>query len=391
MRTDLGRQGMVGPLDSAFFSYSRNDSEFALRLAEDLKVAGANVWLDQLDITPGQRWDRSVEDALTNCQRLLVILSPSSVNSSNVMDEVSFALETQKPVIPILHNTCTIPFRLRRVQYVDFRSDYEKALKTLLRTLGAAAVQQPTEVPSIEPTKTPEPKESATATPAAPLKEGGRSQLAMDRTTEWPQVPKSLRIVAVLVLVLAVSLIWLFFHSRNSNKSLSAEGNAQLPSRNEAANSNSPGGAEANTSPVPSQTPDAHSSLTKSSSTKAVAQTPLKVPVNEGSRSMTRPPLTTASGELAKEAEKPVGQMARDTGDAVIVCQQRTTGMVNVTASPESSYTTAGLPCGAHITVVGKKVANGASGAVTWYSVRTDKGVEGWVTASDVDFAVSSR
>jgi hypothetical protein len=51
----------------AFFSYSREDSEFALRLAADLRAAGANVWIDQLDIGPGQRWDRSVQDALENC------------------------------------------------------------------------------------------------------------------------------------------------------------------------------------------------------------------------------------------------------------------------------------------------------------------------------------
>jgi hypothetical protein len=46
---------------TAFFSYSRDDSEFALRLAADLKAAGANVWLDQLDIAPGQRWARTVQ------------------------------------------------------------------------------------------------------------------------------------------------------------------------------------------------------------------------------------------------------------------------------------------------------------------------------------------
>src|SRR6266852_3699466 len=30
----------------AFFSYSRQDSEFALKLAKDLRAAGAAVWLD---------------------------------------------------------------------------------------------------------------------------------------------------------------------------------------------------------------------------------------------------------------------------------------------------------------------------------------------------------
>jgi hypothetical protein len=120
---------------AAFFSYCREDSDFALRLAGDLKAAGASVWLDQMDIIPGQRWDRAVEDALTNCPRMLVILSPTSVNSTNVMDEVSFALEEKKTVIPVVYKDCLIPFRLRRVQYVDFRKDYAGGLKELLKTL----------------------------------------------------------------------------------------------------------------------------------------------------------------------------------------------------------------------------------------------------------------
>ncbi len=121
---------------TAFFSYSRDDSEFALRLAEDLKAAGANVWLDQLDIAPGQRWARAVQDALNSCQRLLVILSPSSVSSTNVEDEVAFALEEHKTVIPVFYRDCKVPFQLRPFQYVDFRVDYDRGLKALLRTLG---------------------------------------------------------------------------------------------------------------------------------------------------------------------------------------------------------------------------------------------------------------
>ncbi len=121
---------------AAFFSYSREDSDFALKLAGDLKDAGANVWLDQLDIQPGDRWDRTVEDALTNCPRMVVILSAASVSSTNVMDEVSFALEEQKTVIPVMYRDCTVPFRLRRVQHVDFRQDYARGLQKLLKILA---------------------------------------------------------------------------------------------------------------------------------------------------------------------------------------------------------------------------------------------------------------
>jgi TIR domain/Gram-negative bacterial TonB protein C-terminal len=121
----------------AFLSYARVDADFALRLAADLKAKGANVWMDQIDIRPGKQWDREVECALGACSEMLVILSTKGVDSSNVMDEVSFALEERKTVIPIIQSECRIPFRLRRLQRVDFRTDYAHGLKILLDTLIA--------------------------------------------------------------------------------------------------------------------------------------------------------------------------------------------------------------------------------------------------------------
>ncbi len=126
----------------AFFSYCREDSEFALKLAADLKGAGAQVWIDQLDIEPGTPWDRAVEAALMNSPRMLVVLSPVSVNSDNVRDEVSFALSRQKRVIPVLYRDCDVPFRLARLQHIDFRPDYERALSILLRALGVGHAPQ---------------------------------------------------------------------------------------------------------------------------------------------------------------------------------------------------------------------------------------------------------
>jgi hypothetical protein len=83
---------------TAFFSYSREDSKFALQLAQDLKAAGANVWIDQLDIDPGQEWDSAVEAAVTQAPRMLLILSPSSVKSRNVRNEIAFALDENKTI-----------------------------------------------------------------------------------------------------------------------------------------------------------------------------------------------------------------------------------------------------------------------------------------------------
>jgi hypothetical protein len=120
----------------AFLSYAREDSAFALRVAGDLKRAGAEIWLDQLDIRLGSRWDAETERAIAACDELIVILSPKAVASSSVMDEVAFALQDQKTVIPLLSGDCDIPFRLRRLQYIDFRSEYERGFNDLMAVLG---------------------------------------------------------------------------------------------------------------------------------------------------------------------------------------------------------------------------------------------------------------
>ena len=133
---------MSAQASAAFVSYSRDDSEFTLQLVEDLKAAGAKAWLDQLDIGPGQEWDIAIEKALKLSPQMLLILSPSSVKSRNVLNEINFALEEKKIIIPVFHRDCTIPLQVRRIQYVDFRADYALGLKALLKNLHVRPSKQ---------------------------------------------------------------------------------------------------------------------------------------------------------------------------------------------------------------------------------------------------------
>jgi hypothetical protein len=120
-----------------FFSYSRQNSEFVIKLATDLKNAKVNVWLDQTDIVPGSRWDDSIQNALNESRGLLVVLSGDSVQSQNVMDEVSFAISNGKRIVPLMIESCSVPFRLDRYQRIDFTGDYNTAFQQLLKTLNA--------------------------------------------------------------------------------------------------------------------------------------------------------------------------------------------------------------------------------------------------------------
>src|ERR1700716_1636767 len=121
-----------------FISYARMDQAVALRFAQDLKAAGVDVWVDQLDIPIGQNWDRSVEAAVRDCKGFVVILSPRSAASENVADEVACALEGNKHIIPILYEKCTIPMRLARLQFIDATSDYDGALARFQFIIKAA-------------------------------------------------------------------------------------------------------------------------------------------------------------------------------------------------------------------------------------------------------------
>lgn len=145
---------MVITSSTAFVSYSRADSDFALQLAEDLQTAGASVWLDQIELEPGKPWDIEIQRALMACNRMLVILSPTSVNSTNVLDEVSFALKKQKTVIPVLYQDCEIPLRLHRLQYVNLLN-YDRGMKILLRSLVEPA--RPIPVPIVPTPVVPDP------------------------------------------------------------------------------------------------------------------------------------------------------------------------------------------------------------------------------------------
>lgn len=119
-----------------FFSYSRKDAEFVVKLVNDLKSKAFNIWIDQANIRAGEKWDESVQMALTGCKLVIVILSPSSVSSQNVSVETNFAIESGKKIIPVIARKCIVPMRLAVLQYIDFSEDYDQGLSKLLYALS---------------------------------------------------------------------------------------------------------------------------------------------------------------------------------------------------------------------------------------------------------------
>lgn len=121
-----------------FISYAHADEAFVLKLVDDLSQRGFKMWLDRRAIQAGAAWDAEIEKAMSASQLMLVVLSARSVESSHVADECHYFLEEKKPILPVLYEPCQIPFRLRRLQYINFADvEYAKAFQQLSAEIQA--------------------------------------------------------------------------------------------------------------------------------------------------------------------------------------------------------------------------------------------------------------
>ena len=80
---------------------------------------------------------------------MLLVMSAASSESAPVRNEVMFAVDEQKPIIPLLLQDCAVPLHLRRIQHVDFRLNYSTGLRELLDHLGALAKNWPVAHPPV--------------------------------------------------------------------------------------------------------------------------------------------------------------------------------------------------------------------------------------------------
>jgi HEAT repeat protein len=126
-----------------FISYRTLEADFALRLAADLKNVGVRMWIDRLDIKPGDDWRLRIEEAVNTCGAMITILSPDYVASRYCRRELDRADTMGVPIFPILLSTITDrdwPMEVQSIQYIDFRDwrderVYRQKLDVLLKQL----------------------------------------------------------------------------------------------------------------------------------------------------------------------------------------------------------------------------------------------------------------
>jgi len=118
-----------------FISYARPDAAVADEVEACLTAAGMRFFRDQ-QMPSSANWDEEIEKALRECQRMVLLLSRSSMPfRKEVHREWFYFDQKRKPIHPLLIEDCEPHSRFFAYNHIDARHDLPNALKRLLDDL----------------------------------------------------------------------------------------------------------------------------------------------------------------------------------------------------------------------------------------------------------------
>lgn len=118
---------------SCFISYSHKDEEFAKKLNTKLREEGIRVWFAPEDILPGRKIHDEVSQAISSFDKLLLVLSESSMNSEWVKTEIRKARRREvEEGRQVLFPVALVPIARIR-EWECFDSDIGKDLAVEIR------------------------------------------------------------------------------------------------------------------------------------------------------------------------------------------------------------------------------------------------------------------
>jgi hypothetical protein len=123
--------------NSVFISYAQQDADIARQLTRALNDSGiADVFFDRAALRPGSNWHLEVANALERANVMVVLVSPESMASEWVRQEINLALTSPRfegRVVPIeIRPTHTMPWILEQLQILHFDKDAETNRRQLV-------------------------------------------------------------------------------------------------------------------------------------------------------------------------------------------------------------------------------------------------------------------
>ena len=129
-----------------FVSYAHKDGYLVYPEIKALHDSGVRIWFDG-GIDPGNEWPEDIAQALLKAQMFLVFVTPSSVESQNVRNEINYAINKKKPFLAVHLQEVQLPagleLRMGDIQAIlKYRMTEENYNKKLLSTFPEVVVEE---------------------------------------------------------------------------------------------------------------------------------------------------------------------------------------------------------------------------------------------------------
>jgi len=127
-----------------FVSYARTDKARVAPLVAAIEAQGWSVWWDP-EISPGQEFDRQISAALKTAAAVVVVWTPTSVESRWVRGEARDAAD-RGVLVPVRFEGAELPIDVRAIHTTDLddwgENPRSPQVQELLRALGAIIARQ---------------------------------------------------------------------------------------------------------------------------------------------------------------------------------------------------------------------------------------------------------
>ena len=122
-----------------FISYSRRDSAFVQRLSAELEAREKDVWLDVDGVRDAEVFPAALRRAIEGSDAFVFVISPDSVRSEFCEQEVAYAVELKKRIVPVALREVAaeeMPDEIRFRNWIPVGGDeFESGVDRLVRAI----------------------------------------------------------------------------------------------------------------------------------------------------------------------------------------------------------------------------------------------------------------
>ena len=104
-----------GNISTLFVSYSHKDKKRVEPIVSLIEGMGRRVWMDRSDITGQTGWAGQIVRAIRECRAVVLMASPNSYSSDQVVRELYLAMNHKKTIVPIEIEPADLPDELQYI------------------------------------------------------------------------------------------------------------------------------------------------------------------------------------------------------------------------------------------------------------------------------------